>query len=155
MQTFTIAVSDEVLSDLRSRLIDKLRDRADCQGDLESRFNRDELCTIATLYWVTDSIGTSFRQDFDLPHNAKRPRITVPVAVTQSQEWNMPLFPRSIAERAAGDIRRYLAPDRGGQFIAFEEPQLVAQELTAFMRGLISTVELIGGWRASGGGEWR
>lgn len=93
MQTFTIAVSDEVLSDLRSRLIDKLRDRADCQGDLESRFNRDELCTIATLYWVTDSIGTSFRQDFDLPHNAKRPRITVPVAVTQSQEWNMPLFP--------------------------------------------------------------
>ena len=95
MQTFTIAVSDEVLSDLR--------------------------------------------QDFDLPHNAKRPRITVPVAVTQSQEWNMPLFPRSIAERAAGDIRRYLAPDRGGQFIAFEEPQLVAQELTAFMRGLSST----------------
>lgn len=46
----------------------------------------------------------------------------------------MPLFPRSIAERAASDIRRYTEPDRGGHFMAFEEPQLLAQELTAFMR---------------------
>ncbi len=114
-------------------IIDKLRDWADCGGDLESRFSRDELCTILTLYWVTDSIGTSFRQDFDLPHSDKRPTITAPVAVTQSHEWNMPLFPRSIAERAATDIRRYLAPDRGGHFMAFEEPQLVADELRAFM----------------------
>lgn len=115
-------------------IIDKLRDWADCHGDLESRFSRDALCELLTLYWVTDSIGSSFRQDLDTPHNGKRPTITVPVAVTQSQEWNMPLFPRSIAERAATDIRRYLAPDRGGHFMAFEEPQLVADELSAFMR---------------------
>jgi pimeloyl-ACP methyl ester carboxylesterase len=87
-----------------------------------------------TLYWVTDSIGTSFRQDLDRAHNGKRPVITVPVAVTQSHEWNMQLFPRSIAERAASDIRRYSAAESDGHFMAFEEPQLVADELNAFTR---------------------
>ena len=115
-------------------IIDKLRDWSDCGGDLESRFDKDSLCELLTLYWVTDSIGTSLRQDLDLAYNGKRPTIPVPVAVTQSHEWNMPLFPRSIAERAASDIRQYSAPDRGGHFMAFEEPRLVADELSAFMR---------------------
>ncbi len=53
----------------------------------------------------------------------------MPVAVTQSAEWNMPLFPRSIAERAASDIRRYAAAPSGGHFMAFEEPQYIADEL--------------------------
>ena len=44
-------------------IIDKLRDWADCGGDLESRFDKDSLCELLTLYWVTDSIGTSFRHD--------------------------------------------------------------------------------------------
>ncbi len=115
-------------------IIDKLRDWADCGGDLESRFSKDSLCELLTLYWVTDSIGSSFRQDLDAALSTKRPTIPVPVAVTQSHEWNMPLFPRSIAERAASDIRRYSAAASGGHFMAFEEPQLVAGELTAFMR---------------------
>jgi len=119
---------------LAAFIIDKLRAWSDSGGNLESRFDRDTLCTFATLYWVTDSIGTSFRHYLDWAHNGKRPTIRVPVAVTQSHEWNMPLFPRSIAERAASDIRRYSVPGRGGHFMAFEEPQLVADDLEAFMR---------------------
>ncbi|TDD63384.1 epoxide hydrolase [Kribbella antibiotica] len=120
-------------SGLAAFILDKLHAWSDNHGDLESRFSRDDLCTIVTLYWVTACIGTSFRPYFDGSHNGDRPVIAVPVAVTQSQEWNMPLFPRSIAERAASDIRRYLAPAGGGHFMAFEEPKLVASELTAFM----------------------
>ncbi|GAB3931105.1 epoxide hydrolase [Kribbella albertanoniae] len=123
-------------SGLAAFIIDKLRAWSDCHGDLESRFSRDDICTIVTLYWVTASIGTSFRPYYDGSHNGARPTIAVPVAVTQSQEWNMPLFPRSIADRAASDIRRYLAPDGGGHFMAFEEPKLVAAELTAFMHDI-------------------
>jgi pimeloyl-ACP methyl ester carboxylesterase len=115
-------------------IIDKLWAWSDPIGDFESRFDRDELCTLLTLYWVTESIGSSFRQDLDSPFNGSRPVITVPVAVTQSHEWNMPLFPRSIAERAASDIRRYSAAPRGGHYLAFEEPRYIADELTAFMR---------------------
>ncbi|WP_350347701.1 epoxide hydrolase family protein [Agromyces sp. G08B096] len=119
---------------LAAWIIDKLRDWSDCGGDLESRFSRDDLCTLLTLYWATGSIGTSFRQYLDWPMNGKRPAITVPVAVTESSEPPLDLFPRSIAERAVSDLRRFSAPGRGGHFMAFEEPQLVADELSAFMR---------------------
>ena len=91
---------------------------------------------ILTLYWVTESIGTSFRQYLDWPQNSKRPTITVPVAVTLTSEPPFELFPRSIAERAASDLRQYSTPRRGGHFLAFEEPQLIADELGAFMRSV-------------------
>jgi hypothetical protein len=42
-------------------------------------------------------------------------------------------------ERAAADIHPYSAPGRGGHFLAFEEPRLIADDLDAFMRS-------IGGW---------
>ncbi|MFE6965321.1 epoxide hydrolase family protein [Agromyces sp. NPDC057679] len=121
---------------LAAWIIDKLRAWSDCGGDLESRFDRDALCELLTLYWVTGSIGTSFRQYFDYSENTPRPTITAPVAVTLSSEPPFELFPRSIAERAASDLRQYSTPGRGGHFLAFEEPQLVADELRAFMRSV-------------------
>ena len=133
--TIAAALADSPAG-LAAWIIDKLRAWSDCGGDLEARFDRDTLCTVLTLYWATESIGTSFRQYLDYPHNAPRPTITVPVAVTQSHEAGMELFPRSIAERAASDIRQYFAPDRGGHFLAFEEPRLIADELGAFMRSI-------------------
>jgi len=121
---------------LAAWIVDKYRDWSDCGGDVESRFDRDALCTILTLYWATGSIGTSFRQYLDYPHNAKRPTITVPTAVTLSCEPGMRGFPRSIVERAVTDLRHYSEPGRGGHFLAFEEPQLAADELGAFMRSV-------------------
>ncbi|RZS68379.1 pimeloyl-ACP methyl ester carboxylesterase [Agromyces ramosus] len=133
--TIAAALADSPAG-LAAWIIDKYRAWSDCHGDLESRFDRDTLCTILTLYWVTESIGTSFRQYLDWPRNAERPTINVPVAVTQTCEPPFDLFPRSIAERAASDLRRYSAPGRGGHFLAFEEPQLIADELGAFMRSV-------------------
>ncbi|HKH07600.1 MAG TPA: epoxide hydrolase [Agromyces sp.] len=133
--TIAAALADSPAG-LAAWIIDKYRAWSDCNGDLESRFDRDTLCTILTLYWATESIGTSFRQYLDWPQNAKRPAITVPVAVTQSCEPPFELFPRSIAERAASDLRQYSTPGRGGHFLAFEEPRLIADELGAFMRSI-------------------
>lgn len=133
--TIAAALADSPAG-LAAWIVDKYRAWSDCGGDLESRFDRDTLCSILTLYWATGCIGTSFRQYFDYPHNSSRPTITVPVAVTQSHETAMDVFPRSIAERAASDIRQYSAPGRGGHFLAFEEPQLIADELSAFMRSI-------------------
>jgi pimeloyl-ACP methyl ester carboxylesterase len=133
--TIAAALADSPAG-LAAWIIDKYRDWSDCGGDLESRFDRDTLCTILTLYWATQSIGPSFRSYLTSPLNGPRPTIAVPVAVTQSHEVNMDLFPRSIAERAASDIRQYSAPGRGGHFLAFEEPELIADELGAFMRSL-------------------
>ena len=133
--TIAAALADSPAG-LAAWIIDKLDAWIDPAGDLESRFDKDTLCTVLTLYWVTESIGTSFRQYLDWPSNGPRPAITVPVAVTRSHEAGMELFPRSIAERAATDIRQYSTPDRGGHFLAFEEPRLIADELGAFMRSV-------------------
>ncbi|MBE1591369.1 epoxide hydrolase family protein [Nonomuraea angiospora] len=124
---------------LAAWIVDKYRDWSDCHGDLESRFDRDTLLTILTLYWATGSIGTSFRQYYDWDHNTPRPAITVPTAITLSHEPCMSGIPRSIAERACTDLRHWSEPGRGGHFLALEEPALMHMELTTFFRPLRPT----------------
>ncbi|MFF4617270.1 epoxide hydrolase family protein [Nonomuraea jabiensis] len=124
---------------LAAWIIDKYRDWSDCDGDLESRFDRDTLLTILTLYWATGSIGTSFRQYYDWDHNTPRSRITVPTAITLSHEPSMSGIPRSIAERSCTDLRHWSEPGRGGHFLALEEPALMQEELTTFFRPLRPT----------------
>ncbi|WP_262286821.1 epoxide hydrolase family protein [Micromonospora sp. MA102] len=121
---------------LAAWLVDKYRDWSDNHGDLESRFDRDTLLTIITLYWASGTIGSSFRQYFDFHHNSPRPDITVPAAFTLSTEPSMVNFPREIAERACTDIRHWSEPGRGGHFMPLEEPDLLAGELRQFFTSL-------------------
>jgi pimeloyl-ACP methyl ester carboxylesterase len=135
--TIAAALADSPAG-LAAWIIDKFRDWSDCDGDVESRFSRDELLTVATLYWVTDSIGTSFRQYVDYDHNEPRPPITVPAAFTVSHEPALVNLPRSIPERACTDIRHWSEPGRGGHFMPAEEPDLLAAELRQFFGSLDS-----------------
>ncbi|MFB7370637.1 epoxide hydrolase family protein [Streptomyces sp. NPDC056222] len=113
-------------------IADKYRDWSDCAGDLESRWDRDTLLTVATLYWATGTIGSSFRQYYDYHHNRAVPPVEVPAAVTLSHEPAYADFPRSLAERTFHDLRHWSTPRRGGHFMAHEEPEQVAAELRAF-----------------------
>jgi pimeloyl-ACP methyl ester carboxylesterase len=113
-------------------IIDKYRDWSDCRGDLETRWDKDTLLTVATLYWATATIGSSFRQYYNYPLNEPVPQITVPAAVTLSHEPAYATYPRSLAERVFADLRHWSRPDRGGHFMAHEEPGQVASELRAF-----------------------
>ncbi|ADD41391.1 epoxide hydrolase family protein [Stackebrandtia nassauensis] len=133
--TIGAALADSPVG-LAAWIIDKYRDWSDCGGDVESRWDRDTLLTVITLYWVTESIGSSFRQYADYPHNRPRPTITVPVGVTLSHEPVMASFPRSLTERACTDLRHWSEPGRGGHFLAFEEPELMAAELRTFFATL-------------------
>jgi pimeloyl-ACP methyl ester carboxylesterase len=117
-------------------IIDKYRDWSDCGGDLETRWDKDTLLTIATLYWATATIGSSFRQYYDYPQNKPVLPITVPGAVTLSCEPAYRGFPRSIAERIFSDLRHWNTPPHGGHFMAHEEPDQVADELRGFFRPL-------------------
>jgi microsomal epoxide hydrolase len=121
---------------LAAWITDKWRDWSDCDGDLAAHIDRDTLLTTITLYWVTGSIGSSFRQYADFDHNTPRPDITVPAAFTISAEPVMTGFPRSIAERACTDIRLWHTPGRGGHFMPLEEPDLLAADMTAFFTSL-------------------
>jgi pimeloyl-ACP methyl ester carboxylesterase len=119
---------------LAAWILDKWRAWSDCHGDLESRFEREDLLTLVTLYWVTDSIGSSFRTYFDYPANPPRPLITVPVGVTLSIEDAD--YPRELADRSYTDIRHWRDATVGGHFLPLEEPELLADELRTFFRPL-------------------
>jgi pimeloyl-ACP methyl ester carboxylesterase len=121
---------------LAAWIIDKYRDWSDCNGDLESRFDRDTLLTIVMLYWVTGAVGSSFRQYFDWDENTARPMINVPAAFTLSHEPLLAGFPREIVERSCSDIRHWSEPKKGGHFMPFEEPDLLAGEIRQFFLSL-------------------
>jgi pimeloyl-ACP methyl ester carboxylesterase len=119
-------------------IIDKYRDWSDCGGDLEARWDSDTLLTVATLYWATGTIGSSFRQYYNYGFNEPVPPIVAPGAVTLSGEPAYATYPRSLAERVFTDLRHWNAPHRGGHFMAHEEPEQVASELRTFFRPLRS-----------------
>jgi len=123
---------------LAAWIIDKYRDWSDCGGDLETRWDKDTILTVATLYWATGTIGSSFRQYYNYSLNEPVPQIEVPAAVTLSNEPAYATYPRSLAERVFADLRHWSTPDRGGHFMAHEEPGQVASELRAFFRPLRS-----------------
>lgn len=119
---------------LAAWIVDKFRDWADCNGDLEARINRDTLLTIITLYWVTGTIRSSFQSYFDYSYNPPHPPITVPVGVTLSAEPSERDFPRSLIERVCSDVRFWNEPKRGGHFMPLEEPDLLARDIRSFYR---------------------
>lgn len=51
---------------LAAWIIEKFRAWSDCNGVIESRFSKDELLTNLTIYWATETIGTSFLPCFSL-----------------------------------------------------------------------------------------
>jgi pimeloyl-ACP methyl ester carboxylesterase len=131
--TLAAALADSP-SGLAAWLVEKYRAWSDCGGDLESRFSKDTLLTIITLYWVTGTIGSSFRSYYDDDQAPPLPRVDVPAGITLTPEDRD--YPREYAERSYPDIRQWTGPTRGGHFLALEEPGLLAADLRAFFRPL-------------------
>jgi len=123
---------------LAAYLVEKFRAWSDCGGDVLSRFDRDDLLATVTLYWVTDTIGSSFLPYYDGRHRgepAPRLRVDVPVAVALWHEPNLTAPPRELAERAM-NVTRWTQMPRGGHFAAAEEPELLAEDIRTFFRPL-------------------
>jgi pimeloyl-ACP methyl ester carboxylesterase len=125
---------------LAAWLVEKFRDWSDCGGDVETRFSRDELLTHIMIYWVTQTIGSSFQPYYDMG-NAGALRWISEMAKGWLGSSDVPagfaLFPKDLvppphewAERFF-NVRRWTEMPRGGHFGAWEEPQLLAQELRA------------------------
>jgi pimeloyl-ACP methyl ester carboxylesterase len=120
---------------LAAWIVEKLRSWSDCDGHLERRFTRDEILTWVTLYWLTNTIGSSF-----LPYVEYEPgsddKVTVPTGVTIFPKDLVPA-PRQFAERFFPIVRWTELPS-GGHFTAWEEPDAFARELTALARDVVS-----------------
>jgi pimeloyl-ACP methyl ester carboxylesterase len=137
-QTLGYALNDSPAG-LAAWVLEKWRSWSDCDGRLESRFTRDFLLTIVTLYWATATITSSMRDYYDNRRWHGEPRlgpadvVRVPTAVAIFPHMLIPEGqpPREWAERLY-DIRRWTIMPRGGHFAPAEEPSLVARDITAF-----------------------
>jgi pimeloyl-ACP methyl ester carboxylesterase len=124
-------------SGLLAWILEKYRAWSDCGGEVSTRFSDDFLLTTASLYWFTNTVSTSFRPYYERHHGhvPRVERVEVPtgVALFPADIGGRP--PRSWAERVY-DVTRYTVMPRGGHFAAYEEPVLLADDITAFFRSL-------------------
>jgi pimeloyl-ACP methyl ester carboxylesterase len=122
-------------SGLLAWILEKYRAWSDCGGDVSARFSDDFLLTQASLYWFTNAVSTSFRPYYERHHGTvpRFERVEVPTAVALFPADIGGAQPRSWVERAY-NVVRYTRMPRGGHFAGHEEPELLADDITAFFR---------------------
>jgi len=121
---------------LAAWILEKFRDWSDCDGDLYRRFPVDEMLTTVTLYWMTETIYSSFRLYYETRksplHFKAGEFVSVPCAVARFPK-EISHAPRAWVERGF-NVRRWTDMPRGGHFAAAEEPELLAADLRSFFR---------------------
>ena len=135
--TLGYALSDSPVG-LLAWILEKLRDWADCDGDVERRFSKDTILTHVTLYWLTGSIASANRLYYEAKRNpihlAKGERVRVPTGIAHFAK-EAPAAPRPWVERGY-DVRHWSELPRGGHFAAMEEPELLVEDVRSFFRPL-------------------
>ena len=134
-QTLAYALTDSPVG-LAAWIVGKFRAWSDCDGDIESRFSKDQLLTNIMIYWVTGSIGSSIRLYYEAFRDRSlrldpNERIEVPAGYAAFREPFGTI--RSWAERAL-NVQHWSEPPRGGHFAAMEEPELFVEDVRTFFR---------------------
>lgn len=139
-QTLAYALADSPVG-TAAWLWERRRNSSDCDGDVESLYGRDFLCATASLYWLTNTIGSSMRiykeqftgmgfgMDWPVLHD-REPRIPVPTGVGVARR-EVAFLPRALVARHT-DLRRWRIIDRGGHFLPAENPDALIDEYRAF-----------------------
>ena len=129
---------------LAAWILENFYSLSDCNGNVESRFTKDELLTNISLYWHTQTVPSSFKIYFDTIHANAFTWVgeklkewlgtsSVPAGFAIFAKNTQP--PREWAERFF-NVQRWTTFPRGGHFAALEEPNLLATELIEFFRTL-------------------
>ncbi|TIM61138.1 MAG: alpha/beta hydrolase, partial [Mesorhizobium sp.] len=129
-QTLAFGLADSPVG-LASWIVEKFRAWTDCDGDVFSVWPLEDLADTLTIYWMTNTIGSSVRYYYDAARLRPPLRaddfVHVPTAVAM---WphDLALAPRERAERLY-NVQRYTVFPRGGHFPAWETPELYADDL--------------------------
>jgi pimeloyl-ACP methyl ester carboxylesterase len=96
----------------------------------------DVLITNVMIYWLTETIGSSMR--YYVPSTNPRlgpgEAITAPSSVLIPHEPHLPVPPQSWLRRAYPGMERFVTLDRGGHFLALEDPHRFATEIREAFR---------------------
>ena len=141
-QTLAYGLTDSPVG-LAAWITEKLRTWSDSGGNVESRFTKDQILTLVSIYWHTNTIGTSVRYYHanGLGSSRGRPRARGPVLVPEGYaEFVANPFrnqiPRSFVAELPDNVAHWSVFDRGGHFPAIEEPELLVGDLRGFFRPL-------------------
>ena len=136
--TAALATSDSPVA-MAAWVVEKWRAWAESL-DMTSPEVRKSLLTLLTLYWTTNSIGSSFLHyhAHELPPGARpvgvKPTALLSFYASEAEIGGVP--PRSIAHRQYGAHRWTVLP-RGGHFMATEQPDLFVADLLEFRRAAV------------------
>lgn len=128
---------------LAAWIVEKMQAWSDCDGDIERRFTKDNILTNVMIYWITQSIGTSFLGYRDLikSRDAGPSRIARGVQL-RGAAAGFAMFPKDIANpprewaERSYDVRHWSEIPSGGHFAAWEEPILLTEDIRKFFRTL-------------------
>lgn len=134
-QTLAYSLSDSPAGQL-AWIVEKFKEWTDDAHELpEEAVDRDDLLTNVSLYWLTNTGGSSAQIYYENMHGsswAPPERSPVPTAVAN--------FSQDVAIRrfgeAANTIARWTEFDRGGHFAAMETPDLLVGDIRAFFHPL-------------------
>ena len=124
---------------LAAWLVEKYRRWSDCDGEVERRFSKNQLCDYLTMYWATQTIASSMRLYWGERSDRWRPApgetVDVPAAcgIFPAEIINPP---REWTARLLADLRSWTEMPRGGHFAAHEEPELLVGDFEDFLRSL-------------------
>ncbi|MDA1092026.1 MAG: epoxide hydrolase [Acidobacteria bacterium] len=140
-QTLAYGLTDSPVG-LAAWITEKLRSWSDSHGDVESRFTKDQILTLVSIYWHTNTIGTSVRYYYANGLGSSRPRTPGgPVRVPEgyAEFLGNPFrnqIPRSFVAELPDNVTHWSIFESGGHFPAIEEPELLVSDLRTFFRPL-------------------
>ncbi len=140
-QTIAYAMNDSPAG-LCAWILEKRRSWSDCGGNVESRFSKDDLLTGISIYWFTQSYGTSARYYYECTHNRwqpahdRTPVVEAPAGVGVFSEEAF-FMPRRWAERYY-NLQHWTMMKPGGHFAPMEEPQALTEDIRTFFRSIQS-----------------
>ena len=131
--TLAVGLNDSPAG-LAAWVLEKYYAASDNGGDMANAFELDDLATILSVYWFSQTIGSSvrlYKEAFADPQVFQpMPRHSVPHAVL------LPPFdnpaPRAWGERHLQNIVRWTELQAGGHFPALEVPEEMAHDIRAF-----------------------
>ncbi|MEO7223061.1 MAG: hypothetical protein ABIY37_11355 [Devosia sp.] len=135
--TLAVGLNDSPAG-LASWIIEKFHGWSQLKNDdLESVYSLDELCTLLSVYWFTQTIGASVRlykeTIADREFMSPMPKHQVPQGVLVPAEADNPA-PRAWGDRNLQNLMHWHEAKRGGHFPALEVPELLASDIRAFHR---------------------
>lgn len=131
--TLAVGLNDSPAG-LASWILEKYMGWSDNGGDVANAFELEDLATILSVYWFTQTIGSSvrlYKEAFsDAELTQKPPRHHVPHAVLLPPSDNP--APRAWGERNLWNIVRWTELGGGGHFPALEQTEAMAHDIRAF-----------------------